>query len=196
MVHKQNWREPATNILVFDPAMKSTGWLWYKPESHTIEKYGVIRKEQLLYGKKFSGVMDEYMGFQQRFSEELTKLMAWYDPMWTQVVTEQPTGSQSSRAAWAMAMASMGVTAVTQAVMRKSPIVYTEREAKMYAFETDVVPKTKTEKHMWNYWKGQGIKLPEETWKNETRNDILERSRQDVADCMLLLNLHIHKMST
>lgn len=194
-MHKKDWRNPATNVIVFDPAMKSTGWLWYKPEPHKIEKYGVIRKADILHGQTFSGVLDEYMAFQQRYAERLVDILRWYDPEWTQVVMERPTGTQSAKAAWAMAMASTAVTTVTRAVMRKDPIVYTEREAKMYAFETNVVPKSKIVKHMWNYWKGQGIKPAEETWKNETRNAILDRSLSDVADAMLLLNLHIHKMS-
>lgn len=195
MIHKKDWRDPATNVLVFDPAMVSTGWLWYKPCDHTIEKYGVIKKDQMLYGQKFSGMMAERVAFQQHYSEEIIKIMRWLDPEWTQVVMEEPIGSQSARAAWAMAMASQAVTTATIALMRKRPITYSEREAKMYTFETHHVPKERTVKQMWSYWLGQGIRKPDDTWKNETRNAILQRSKEDVADAMLLLNLHIHKMS-
>lgn len=180
-----------TNILAFDPSMTYTGWLLYKP--HRIVRYGCIRKTNLLAGQEFSGVMDSYSAFQIEFTNELVKLMRILDPEHTHVVLEQPTGSQSSKAAWAMAMASTVVISTSISMLRKNPILYTERAAKMYMFETATVPKQRTLKTMWSYWRGQQIQPPEKFWENESTAE-RRKCMEAVADAMLILNLHLHEI--
>ncbi len=180
-----------TNIVSFDPSMTATGFLIYKP--HRIFRYGCIRKKDLLEGREFQYVMDEYSAYQIEFANELVKLLRWLDPEHTHVIMEQPTGSQSSKAAWGMAMASSTVISSSIAVLRKNPIIYKERDAKMYMFNSASVGKQETLKTMWSYWRAQGIPNPENTWSTLTtaqRRDSMEH----VADAMLILNLHLKKI--
>lgn len=180
------------NILAFDPSKNYTGWLLYKP--HEIIKYGCIRDADLVPEPNKKKVMDKYAEFQIGFTEELIKIMRFLDPEHTHVVIEQPTGSQSVKAAWAIAMASSVVVSTSIAMFRKKPILYTERAAKMYMFETATVPKQRTMKAMWSYWRAQNVEPPEKHWERETKGQ-LRQCMEAVADAMLILNLHLHEIS-
>lgn len=186
--------DPASNILSFDPSQNYTGWVLHKPESNRIINYGCIRKNVLLKGQEFSGVMEEREAFQKAFSKKLHTIMKILDPETTQVVMEKPIGSQSSRAAWALAMASQGVTTATVCTLRQEPITYRQRDAKMHMFGTDVVPKGKTLKYMWAHWLSNNIEKPENKWSHENRNAELRKMKEAVADAMLILNIHLHKL--
>lgn len=187
--------DQTVNWLVFDPSMKYTGWILYKPAKHKIIQYGCIRKKEILQGKEISGKMEERMAFEIGFSWALQKIMRLLDPVCTDVIMEEPIGSQSSSAAWALAMASQGVVSMSVGLLRTTPITYREREAKLHAFDYHTIGKQITMKHMWNYWFGQGIYRPESQWQNESNSE-RRKMMEAVADAMLILNLHLHKVST
>lgn len=180
----------STNILCFDPSQKYTGWLLYKP--HKIVQYGCIRDDEMLDGFKFTGVMEKRSMFQVLYADKLVSLMRLLDPEHTDVVIEKPIGSQSSRAAWALAMASTGVITACVAMFRKKPILYSERDAKMHMFNSHTVSKERTLKYMWAYWRGQGIEEPKSKWVRDTNSE-QRKKMEAVADAMLILNLHLHR---
>lgn len=190
---KEKFFNEATNVLVFDPSQNYTGWVLYKPALNKIDRYGCIRKDRIMPpDKEYSGVMEERFEFQKKFSWQLSALMKPLDPKWTQVVMEKPIGSQSSRAAWALAMASQGVVSTTVAKLHRDPIGYTEHEAKKHMFQTGTVEKSKTMKYMWAHWKSQGIEDPEERWTWETSKVEMRKMMEACADAMLILNYHLH----
>lgn len=186
---------PATNFIAFDPSQNYTGWVAYKPAEHKITSYDCIRASRLLAGRDFSGVMEKREAFQIAYAQALHRFMKMYDPQHSYVIMEKPIGSQSAKAAWALAMASQGVTSASVMIFRKKPITYSERKAKMHTFGVRTVEKAMTDKHMWNYWLGQGIQKPEQRWINENRTAELRNMREAVADAMLILNYHLHKLT-
>lgn len=183
--------EERTNILAFDPSMLYTGWLLYKP--HKIVRYGCIRRDKLLAGRDITGVMNMYSEFQIAMSNELVSIMRLLDPECTHVVLEQPQGSQNVKAAWGMAMASSVVISTSISMFRRNPIYYTQDEAKKYMFQTGTVPKGKTMKTMWSYWRGQGVQSPEKHWEIESNSE-RRKCMEAVADAMLILNIHLNKL--
>lgn len=184
--------DPKTNIIAVDPSMLYTGLVVYKP--HKIVEYHCIRKKKLLEGQKFDGVMNTYSAYQKEMSKRLIDILRFFDPDYTHLVMEQPTGSQSTKAAWGMAMSSSLIIAISISMFRKYPFIYKERDAKMHMFQTATVPKERTMKYMWAYWRSQGIQDPNDQWKNETNTE-KRACMEGVADAMLILNLHLHKLN-
>lgn len=184
--------DPKTNIVAVDPSMLYTGLIVYKP--HKIVDYYCIRKDKLLEGQNFKYVMDGYSAYQKAFTERLIRIFRMLDPDYTHLVMEQPTGSQSTKAAWGMAMASSIVISTSISMFRKYPVIYKERDAKMHMFNEASVPKERTMKYMWAYWRSQGIQDPKEAWAQEPDGE-RRNCMEGVADAMLILNLHFHKLN-
>ncbi|MFP8488761.1 hypothetical protein ACKGJO_06625 [Gracilimonas sp. Q87] len=173
------------NILILDPSKSATGWVVYDDIEETIIAYGTfkceISKRQKKELKKTTERNAVEMYLYSRFLEDVCDRYQI-----EKVVSEQPHGSQSAKASWALSMVVSIITAFSVYKLGQAPTFYLESTCKKSFFDVRFVDKIQTREAMNEMWRSEG-------YKPETHHGkVVGYKDEAVSDALLVLTHHLH----